>query len=163
MYRLENWWPKLNRTKCKGTGFSRQYSPVPKIPWGLQLADHCLESRSRSSYLQAYFWYTQSSRCDSSAKNLSCSPRNTMRAHSRHSAPCRVPDDLAWLPYPQQSAPSLARWTNFSRLRRYFFKIKKNSVVWVRERTIPTKRPPLVGEVSANYCVYIESRGSFYY
>jgi hypothetical protein len=26
----------------------------------------------------------------------------------------------------------------------------KNSVAWVRERTIPTERPPIVGEVSAN-------------
>jgi hypothetical protein len=30
--------------------------------------------------------------------------------------------------------------------------IKKNSMVWVRERTIPTKQPPLVGEVIANFC-----------
>jgi hypothetical protein len=29
---------------------------------------------------------------------------------------------------------------------------KKNSVVWVRERTIPTERPPLAGEVRANFC-----------
>jgi hypothetical protein len=29
---------------------------------------------------------------------------------------------------------------------------EKNSVALVRERTIPTKRPPLVGEVSANFC-----------
>jgi hypothetical protein len=29
---------------------------------------------------------------------------------------------------------------------------KLNSVVWVHERTIPTERPPLVGEVSANFC-----------
>jgi hypothetical protein len=29
---------------------------------------------------------------------------------------------------------------------------KLNSVVWVRERTIPTERPPLVGEVSASFC-----------
>jgi hypothetical protein len=29
---------------------------------------------------------------------------------------------------------------------------KKNSRVWVRERTIPTERPPLVGEVIANFC-----------
>jgi hypothetical protein len=29
--------------------------------------------------------------------------------------------------------------------------IKKNSMVSVRERTIPTERPPLVGEVSANF------------
>jgi hypothetical protein len=28
----------------------------------------------------------------------------------------------------------------------------KNSMVWVRERTIPTERPPLVGEVIANFC-----------
>jgi hypothetical protein len=27
-----------------------------------------------------------------------------------------------------------------------------NSIVWVRERTIPTERPPLVGEVIANFC-----------
>jgi hypothetical protein len=27
-----------------------------------------------------------------------------------------------------------------------------NSVAWVRERTIPTERPPLVSEVSANLC-----------
>jgi hypothetical protein len=30
-------------------------------------------------------------------------------------------------------------------------KLKLNSVVWVRERTIPTERPPLVGEVIANF------------
>jgi hypothetical protein len=28
---------------------------------------------------------------------------------------------------------------------------QKNSMVWVRERTIPTERPPLVGEVIANF------------
>jgi hypothetical protein len=28
---------------------------------------------------------------------------------------------------------------------------KKNSMVWVRERTIPTERPPLFGEVVANF------------
>jgi hypothetical protein len=27
-----------------------------------------------------------------------------------------------------------------------------NSVAWVRERTIPTERPPLVSEVSGNFC-----------
>jgi hypothetical protein len=30
--------------------------------------------------------------------------------------------------------------------------LKKNSMVLVRERTMPTERPPLVGEVSANFC-----------
>ena len=32
------------------------------------------------------------------------------------------------------------------------YSIKKNSVALVRERTIPTERPPLVGEVSDNFC-----------
>jgi len=32
--------------------------------------------------------------------------------------------------------------------------IIKNSVALVRERTIPTERPPPVGEVSANICGY---------
>jgi hypothetical protein len=31
-------------------------------------------------------------------------------------------------------------------------KQKTNSMVGVRERTIPTERPPLVGEVIANFC-----------
>jgi hypothetical protein len=30
--------------------------------------------------------------------------------------------------------------------------IKHNSVALVRERTIPTEWPPLVGEVNANFC-----------
>jgi hypothetical protein len=29
---------------------------------------------------------------------------------------------------------------------------KRNSVAWVRERTIPTEWPPLVGEASAKFC-----------
>jgi hypothetical protein len=33
-----------------------------------------------------------------------------------------------------------------------FFDKNKNSVALVRERTIPTERPPPVGEVSANFC-----------
>ena len=31
-------------------------------------------------------------------------------------------------------------------------KLKLNSVALVRERTIPTERPPPVGELSANFC-----------
>ena len=34
----------------------------------------------------------------------------------------------------------------------YIYKTKLNSVALVRERTIPTERPPPVGEVSANFC-----------
>jgi hypothetical protein len=33
-----------------------------------------------------------------------------------------------------------------------YFNSKKNSLVSVHERTIPTERPPLVGEVIANFC-----------
>jgi hypothetical protein len=35
--------------------------------------------------------------------------------------------------------------------RCFFTMKKKNSMVWVRERTIPTERSPLVGEVIANF------------
>jgi hypothetical protein len=35
---------------------------------------------------------------------------------------------------------------------KYFSPLKLNSVAWVRERTTPTERPLLVGEVSANVC-----------
>jgi hypothetical protein len=38
-------------------------------------------------------------------------------------------------------------------------KKKTNSMVWVRERTIPTERPPLVGEVIANFCGWRVPRG----
>jgi hypothetical protein len=38
-----------------------------------------------------------------------------------------------------------------------------NSVAWVRERTIPTKRPLLVGEASANFCGYNVPRGKWSY
>jgi hypothetical protein len=37
--------------------------------------------------------------------------------------------------------------------------VKKNSMVWVRERTIPTERPPLVGEAIANFCWQRMPRG----
>jgi hypothetical protein len=33
-----------------------------------------------------------------------------------------------------------------------FVMTKKNFMVWVRERPIATERPPLVGEVTANFC-----------
>jgi hypothetical protein len=36
---------------------------------------------------------------------------------------------------------------------------RKNSVALVRKRTMPTERPPLVSEVSANLCGYRVLRG----
>jgi hypothetical protein len=38
-------------------------------------------------------------------------------------------------------------------LNEHFNKLQKlNSMAWVRERTVPPKRQPLVGEVSVNFC-----------
>jgi hypothetical protein len=37
------------------------------------------------------------------------------------------------------------------RFREWLKTKKLNSMVWVRERTIPTERPPLIGEVIANF------------
>jgi hypothetical protein len=37
-------------------------------------------------------------------------------------------------------------------IRTNLLKLKLNSMALVRERTIPTERPPPVGEVSANFC-----------
>jgi hypothetical protein len=44
-------------------------------------------------------------------------------------------------------------WRTVSPYSHFFSSIwKKNSVAWVCGWTIPTERPPLVGEVSANFC-----------
>jgi hypothetical protein len=52
------------------------------------------------------------------------------------------------------------RWCNNKTWAENATRPKKiNSVVLVRERTKPTERPPLVGEVSANFCGYRVSRG----
>jgi hypothetical protein len=41
----------------------------------------------------------------------------------------------------------------------YLTKQTTNSVALVHKRTIPTERPPLVGEVGANFCRLRVSRG----
>jgi hypothetical protein len=43
----------------------------------------------------------------------------------------------------------------------YYYRLKLNQTPWplVRKRTIPTERPPLLGEVSANFCGWRVSRG----
>jgi hypothetical protein len=49
-------------------------------------------------------------------------------------------------------APCVSNITHFVvQLMHKNYKILKNSVALVRERTIPTERPPPVGEVSANF------------
>jgi hypothetical protein len=40
-----------------------------------------------------------------------------------------------------------------------YIKTKNNSMVWARERTIPTERPPLVGEVIAKFLGIEGARG----
>jgi hypothetical protein len=43
------------------------------------------------------------------------------------------------------SSPKVSFWPDGSN------KLKLNSVAWVCKWTIPTERPPLVGEVSVNF------------
>jgi hypothetical protein len=47
----------------------------------------------------------------------------------------------------------LQKSTSPQLIRKNYLKKKLNSIVWVRERTIPTERPPLVAEIIANFFV----------
>jgi hypothetical protein len=46
----------------------------------------------------------------------------------------------------------MEHWTSHSTIAERNMNKQTNSMVWVRERTILTERPPLVGEVIANFC-----------
>jgi hypothetical protein len=51
--------------------------------------------------------------------------------------------------------PNSLQFINYPAIEPYIvpvLKTKLSSVVLVLERTMPTERPPLVGEVSANFC-----------
>jgi len=48
-----------------------------------------------------------------------------------------------------RAAPGIGSWPVYTKLN---LLAKLNSVALVRTRTIPTERPPPVGEVSANFC-----------
>jgi hypothetical protein len=53
----------------------------------------------------------------------------------------------------KQKESKSAKWSsNIFQIIIFINETKKNSVAWIRERTIPTERPPLVGEASANFC-----------
>jgi hypothetical protein len=52
-------------------------------------------------------------------------------------------------PFPSTSLPVQCSLSNNSTL--YSQSFRQNSVVSVRKRIIPTERPPLVGEVNANF------------
>jgi hypothetical protein len=60
-----------------------------------------------------------------------------------------ITGDESWIyGYDPETKPQSFQWESPNSLK----KTKLNFMVWVRERTIPTERPPLVGEVIANLC-----------
>jgi hypothetical protein len=56
------------------------------------------------------------------------------------------------LVFPFSDDAALVKGSNFEIYREIKKTKKLNPVVVVRKRTIPTERPPLVGEVGANLC-----------
>ena len=67
--------------------------------------------------------------------------------HSQVPTTCPYPEPARSSPYPHISLPA----RSILILSSHLLNSKLNSVALVRERTIPTERPPPVGEVSANY------------
>jgi hypothetical protein len=66
-------------------------------------------------------------------------------------------EDLNWI----NLAEGRVQWKDVvsTVINLQFHEQTTNSVALVRERTIPTERPSLVGEVSATFCGYRVSRG----
>jgi hypothetical protein len=56
------------------------------------------------------------------------------------------------VPFTALHTAAVLRWKIFDPPQHGVIKTKLNSMVRVRERTIPTERPPLVVEVIANFC-----------
>ena len=67
-----------------------------------------------------------------------------------HEKLLRIPGDQYWKTYGNK--PRNLKTQNGFVQKVTETKTKLNSVALVRERTIPTERPPPVGEVSANFC-----------
>ena len=78
--------------------------------------------------------------CDSCGVGISIPQGKEISAFCKRPNPASAPTQLSgwWEPSP---FPTVKRETD----------LKKNSVALVRTRTIPTERPPPVGEVSANF------------
>jgi hypothetical protein len=94
-----------------------------------------------------YTWHTCP--CSLSSSQASPPPPNIRAASSQPVYPQRqfYSDKMFWI--------GMVKWHNRHVVcsAPLFNHIKKlNSMVWVRERTIPTERPPLVDEVIANFC-----------
>jgi hypothetical protein len=67
--------------------------------------------------------------------------------------PPQIPHDLVWNPVHGGGELLINCDIMYSNLQSLDLpKTKLNSVALVRERTIPTERSQLVGEVSANFC-----------
>jgi hypothetical protein len=73
----------------------------------------------------------------------------------------------AGIPGPKRARPRdtgvtsrLAGWAVLH-FARYAAQI--NSVAWVREWTVSTEGPPLVGEISANFCGVLDQNGYFFF
>jgi hypothetical protein len=66
---------------------------------------------------------------------------------------------LAPNPLTEKEAASCTRHRDSLTVRIFYQRPKKNSGPLARQRTIPTERPPLVGEISANFSEQRVSRG----
>jgi hypothetical protein len=78
---------------------------------------------------------------------------NCLVKKQRSNSPCTYTSpgtNFQWMykAHPVSKVP----WGRLQKQNTISWKTKLNSMVWVRERTIPTERPPLVGEVIANFC-----------
>ena len=73
--------------------------------------------------------------------------RFVLREHSKCHIKADIPDTL----FRQNEVDIFSTNTAFCSIQAYL-RYTQNSVALVRERTIPTERPPPVGEVNANFC-----------
>jgi hypothetical protein len=92
-------------------------------------------------------WRTQS--CDQQPMVFICTTRTRISLND-------VPTKKCYYLYRKRNILNWIMWT-ICRVSdcwntRYTYLPKLNSVALVLERTIPTERPPLVGEVRANFC-----------
>jgi hypothetical protein len=65
---------------------------------------------------------------------------------------CLIIVRVSLFPRYPQNIMLLLCWIHRKIASGQILKLKLNFMVWVRERTIPTERPPLVGEMIVNLC-----------
>jgi hypothetical protein len=99
-------------------------------------------------------------RWEHSFHSVSIKMRRWKTCSTRVSGACNILCNLNsmvcywFLPSAYSMCKTLQRWDRltFCEFSKSTKKTKLNSVAWVREQTIPTERPNLVGEVSGNFC-----------